>query len=526
MRRKLRVCLVVLVSVLAGSFTATRATTTITPSPASVSFGSVTVNSSSSSATIVITNTSNRFVTIQKISSSLSQFVVTGPAMPYALSSQKSVSFTVVFKPTAASFFSGNISFVLSRRSYSFVAVPVSGTGVAAAATQLISYSPTKLNFGNILVGSSASQNCIISNTGTGNVTITQIAATGTGFSASGLTLPLTLSPGQTATFATAFNSTATGSFPGSVSVVSNATNSPTAISLTASGVQPQISVVPPSVGFGSVTVGVTNTQTVTIRNPGTATLTLSQANVTGTGFAKSGISLPLTLAAGGSTAFTVSFAPTTATTTGGTLTLLSNAPTPSVSVMLSGTGVSATSQLTANPTSINFGSATVQTSKSQPVTLINSGNSSISLSQLTIAGTGFTQSGLSLPLTLAAGQSTTFNAIFDPTISGSLTGSATVVSNATNSPVTIALSGSGTTPVTHFVNLTWNGATGDAGYYVYAATQSGGPYTRLVSSPITTTSFADTSVTSGQTYYFVTTAIDSSGMESTYSNEAAAVIP
>ncbi len=527
MREKLRVCLVVLILVLAGNLLAQPASANVTANPTSVSFGSVTVSTTSSGSTIVLTNNGSHSINIQKFSSSLSQFVVSGPAMPYSLPSQKSVSFTVVFKPMAASLVSGTISFSLYHRQYSTgVTVPVSGTGVNATSSLQLSSSPTSLNFGSILVGSSASLNATLSNTGTGSVTVSQLTASGSGFTASGLTLPLTLSAGQTATFAAKFNSTAVGAFTGSVSVASNATNSPAAISLSASGVQPQISVVPTSVGFGNVTVNLTNTQTVTVRNPGTAALTLSQANVTGTGFAKSGITLPVTIAAGGSTAFTVSFTPTTASTTAGTLALVSNAPTPSLSVMLSGTGVTQSTQLTANPASINFGSVTVQTSKSQTVTLTNSGNSSISLSQLTVAGTGFSQSGLSMPLTLAAGQSTTFNAIFDPATSGALSGTATVVSNATNSPTTIALSGSGTAPATHSVNLSWNGATGDMGYYVYVATISGGPYTRLVSSPMTTTSYTDAGVTSGQTYFFVTTAIDSSGLESAYSNEATAVIP
>jgi fibronectin type 3 domain-containing protein len=47
-----------------------------------------------------------------------------------------------------------------------------------------------------------------------------------------------------------------------------------------------------------------------------------------------------------------------------------------------------------------------------------------------------------------------------------------------------------------------------------------------LNSSPLSTTSYTDQAVQSGFTYYYVTTAVDSQGVESAYSNEAAATVP
>jgi fibronectin type 3 domain-containing protein len=116
---------------------------------------------------------------------------------------------------------------------------------------------------------------------------------------------------------------------------------------------------------------------------------------------------------------------------------------------------------------------------------------------------------------------------IFAPATSGSLTGTATVVSNATNSPTTISLAGSGAALATHSVNLSWSAGTSSAvGSYVYRGTQAGGPYTRLNSSLVTSTSYSDGNVLSGQTYYYVATDVDSSGLESSYSSEAFATIP
>jgi hypothetical protein len=210
---------------------------------------------------------------------------------------------------------------------------------------------------------------------------------------------------------------------------------------------QQQISVVPVSVGFGSVTVGTTNTQTVTVGNPGTANLSISQATVSGSGFALSGLTLPLTVAPGNSAAFTVKFAPTAAGSVIGSLTLVSNAPTSPTIIPLRGTGVTVSVQLAASPTSLSYGNVNLGTTSSKTVTLTNSGNSSVSISQLSVSGAGFTASGLTVPSSLSPGQSTTFSVNFAPTAAGSVSGNVSVASNATNSPTQIALTGSGLQP-------------------------------------------------------------------------------
>jgi hypothetical protein len=78
-----------------------------------------------------------------------------------------------------------------------------------------------------------------------------------------------------------------------------------------------------------------------------------------------------------------------------------------------------------------------------------------------------------------------------------------------------------------HVVDLNWTASTssGIVGYKIYRGTTSGGPYTFL-SLVGNVTSYRDTSVVSGQTYYYVATSFDSSGNESAYSTESMAVIP
>ncbi|HEX7424944.1 MAG TPA: hypothetical protein VF311_13815, partial [Terriglobales bacterium] len=90
------------------------------------------------------------------------------------------------------------------------------------------------------------------------------------------------------------------------------------------------------------------------------------------------------------------------------------------------------------------------------------------------------------------------------------------------------ALSGTYLTGVPHSASLNWTASTSSnvTGYNVYRATQSGGPYTKLTSSPVAGTSYTDVTVQAGQTYYYVTTAVDSSSNESVYSNQATAAVP
>ncbi len=410
----------------------------------------------------------------------------------------------------------------------SVVTTGLLGSRTAAATTYLLTGTPSTVSLGGVGIGGSTWQVATLTNKGTGTVTISKITIAGNYFSFSGVTLPTTIARGKSLVVRITFAPKAHGTYAGTLSVTSNGSASPIAITLTGLCVDAQISLIPSSISFGRVPVGVTNTQTVTIRNPSATHLIVSQASVSGTGFSESGIALPLIIGPSGSSTFTIKYSPTSAIATTGTLTLASDAAaTPTLKVALSGTGVGQTRLLSANPNSVGFGTVTVKSTANHTIVLTNNGNASLSISKVAVSGAGFSESGLGVPLSLAAGQSTSFATYFDPATAGALSGTVSITSNATNSPTTIALAGSGTTAVTHSVMLSWTHSTTTvAGYNVYVASQSAGPFTRVNSALIASTAYTDTSVVSGRTYYFVTTAVDSSGMESTYSNQVSAVIP
>jgi len=145
----------------------------------------------------------------------------------------------------------------------------------------------------------------------------------------------------------------------------------------------------------------------------------------------------------------------------------------------------------------------------------------------VTISGAGFSASGVTSGTILTPNQAVTLSVTFAPVSAGSLTGSVSVASNATNSPTTIALSGTGVQLIAHSAALSWTASTSVVtGYNVYRGTVSGGPYAKLNSSLIAVTTYTDGTVQSGQTYFYVVTAVDASNVESAYSNTISAIIP
>src|SRR5205823_3337101 len=152
----------------------------------------------------------------------------------------------------------------------------------------------------------------------------------------------------------------------------------------------------------------------------------------------------PMNIAPGNRANFNTVFTPAAATSSSGSISLVSNAPNSPLGISLSGTGVTATHLLAASPTNLSFGNVNVGNNSAQKVTLTNSGNSSVTISSVNTSGTGYSASGVNANTTLTPGQTATVNVTFAPSTAGSVTGSVSVASSASNSPTTISLSGSG----------------------------------------------------------------------------------
>src|SRR6202043_2278965 len=94
-------------------------------------------------------------------------------------------------------------------------------------------------------------------------------------------------------------------------------------------------------------------------------------------------------------------------------------------------------------PTSLTFGNQNVNTtSAAQTVTLTNSGTAALTITSI-VASAPYAQTN-TCPASVAAGANCSINVTFTPTVTGSQPGTITVTDNATGSPQTVALSGTG----------------------------------------------------------------------------------
>jgi len=101
------------------------------------------------------------------------------------------------------------------------------------------------VSFGSVVLNSPASQSVTLTSTGTAAVTINAVTATGTGFSASGATFPMTLNPGRALTLSVQFDPITTGSASGLLTVTSNSSTDPTVvISLSGTGAPHEVDLI------------------------------------------------------------------------------------------------------------------------------------------------------------------------------------------------------------------------------------------------------------------------------------------
>ncbi len=187
---------------------------------------------------------------------------------------------------------------------------------------------------------------------------------------------------------------------------------------------------------------------------------------------------------------------------------------------------VNAPGQLTPSLSSINFGNVLTGPGSNLMVTVTNTGGTTLTILSATVSGAGFSSTGVGGQI-LAPTQNASIPATFAPAVTGPVVGSIVIASSAVNSPTTISLAGTGVDTGSHSASLSWSeSSTNVVGFNVYRGTLSGGPYTLVNPSPVTPTQYLDTDVTAGQTYFYIATAVDSSGNESAASSEASATVP
>ncbi|MGC1107912.1 MAG: choice-of-anchor D domain-containing protein [Candidatus Acidiferrales bacterium] len=468
---------------LTGTGTAPEVTLTTSPptSPPALTFGSVTVNTTSGAQDVTLTNSGNVALTISSvvIDSSVgnpSDFIVNpagtanecGSSGANPVPPNGSCTIAVEFTPNATGPLTGQVD-VNDNAGNSSAAqqtIAVSGTGVAQ--TFIVGVSPTSLTFLPQNVGATSSpQSVTLTNTGTGTLNITGITLTGANANQFQIYSPGTtcsgagVSPnGGTCTIAVELAPKVVGPASASVSITDNAPTSPQSVLLMGAGAGAVASLSASTLTFGSVSVGNTSTaQTVTLTNNGNANLILSDLGISGANPGDFQITPQTTCAIGGtgiaqsgSCNIVVDFVPLASGSRFATVNIADNAAGSPQIVSLSGTGTAPA--VTLSPTSLSFGNVNVGTTSTLPsITLTNTGNQTLTISSVNIDPTvgtpgDFALSGSNTCKAVGALQpnaNCTITVSFTPALKGGAIGQVDIADNASGSPQTVPLSGTGT---------------------------------------------------------------------------------
>jgi Astacin (Peptidase family M12A)/Abnormal spindle-like microcephaly-assoc'd, ASPM-SPD-2-Hydin len=425
------------------SGTGAAATITVTATPTTLTFPATAVGSSSASQAVTVKNTSSTGNTTVSIAAS-TNFAQTSncPVSPATLNAGVSCTVNATFVPTATGLLSGTIS-VTDSASNSPQTVSLSGTGLTT-----VTVAPSTLTFGNQNIGTtSTSQPITVKNTGTASTSISVAASANYGQTNNCGT---SLAGGATCTINVTFSPTTSGSLPGTITITDSASTSPQSVTLSGTGTTVIVTPAPTSLTFPSQTVGTTSSSmSFTVTNTGTASTPLTIGAATGD-FAQTNNCTGSLTATNGSCTVNVTFSPTVSGTRTGSISITDQATNSPQIVPLTGTGASAgNTTVTVTPASEAFASLAVgDTSAAKVITVKNTGTSPTTVSVTASANFSQTNSCPTGTSSLASGASCTISVKFVPTTTGALTGSISVTDNATNSPQTVSLTGTGLVPV------------------------------------------------------------------------------
>jgi FG-GAP-like repeat/Abnormal spindle-like microcephaly-assoc'd, ASPM-SPD-2-Hydin/Protein of unknown function (DUF1573) len=412
---------------------------TLVYAPTSLSFGNLNLGVSSSPQSVTLANLGANAVSISNIVTS-APFAQTNTCGA-SLAAGSNCSVSVTFTPSAAGTANGTLT-ITDNATGSPQTVALSGSGTGATA----SFNPSSLNFGNQAVNtSSTGQTVTMTNTGNATLNIGSITTTGS-FQVSGSSCASTLAVSASCNITVIFDPTQSGPLSGSVNVSDNGYASPQTVTLTGTGVQGNFTFNPSSLTFAVQLLNTTSAgQTVTLTNAGTAPVTISSV-ITPASFPQTN-TCGTSVAAGASCTMTVTFHPTNIGSLGGTINIYDNAPNSPQQISVSGTGT----QVSLNPTSLNFGSINLGiTSSAMVVTLTNLGSNALTITSSQLGGTNpsdFAEIN-NCGSSVAAGASCSYDITFTPGGMGGRNATLSINDSGGASPQVIGLAGTGTSQV------------------------------------------------------------------------------
>ncbi len=201
---------------------------------------------------------------------------------------------------------------------------------------------------------------------------------------------------------------------------------------------------------FSVATLGSSMQGSVNVTDCGTAPLDISNIQVAGPGFSlPSPATCAVSLAPTQSCSFPLTFTPSVANNSYGTLTFSSNAPVAQTVLPIYGNAIAGTGPaIVLSTQSEDFGSVQVgSTSNQRMINVMNVGNVPLTVTSITTSG-DFNQTN-NCNTSVLGNEECTITLTFSPTVVGTRTATLTIASNASGSPQTLPLTGVGTTAFT-----------------------------------------------------------------------------
>jgi len=456
---------------------------------------------------VSLSATSSKALTVSLASTSSA---VSIPAIAVVPAGTTSASFTANVAAVGNAQ-TATISATLNGSSRS-VAIQLNASKTSAAS---LSLSTTSMQFGDVSVGTAVTKSVTLTSTGNAPVTVKSDSITGTGFTVSGGNFPSALKPGEAMVLTVHFNPTTAGSSTGQLAIASSAGTQAVSLSGAGTTTAPTLSTL--SCGNTSLTGSVSDSCKVILSGAAPKSgITVALASSSTKVKVPASVTIP---AAATSATFTADVSVVSAAQSV-TLTASTGSTSKSLSLQLT----PAAAQLSVDATSVSFGAVILNQITTEVVVLKSVGKAPVTVQSLSVSGSGFSLSSVSLPATLNPGQTLLLTLAYKATSNGSQKGQLTIVSNSSTNPtLTINLSAASTP---HQVELTWNApadSSAVSNYKVYRALSGTGSFARVAVTGQTT--YTDTAVQSGNAYdYYVTSS--GSGGESKPSNTFTAKIP
>ncbi|MCX4745326.1 choice-of-anchor D domain-containing protein [Kitasatospora sp. NBC_01287] len=469
--------------------------TGVTASPSALGFGSVATGAHSTAQSVTVNNPTGSAATVSSIAASgdFTQNSTCGNS----IAAGASCTVAVTFSPTATGTRTGTLTVTAGGTTST---VSLSGTGIAPG--PVLNATPAALSFAATVVGAStAAQSVTVTNSGTSAASLSSVTTSGDFSQSSGCgnSVPV----GGSCTVAVTFTPTAGGARTGTLTISGNANNSPTTVALSGSGIDSNTNIAagrPASASSSNspyvaanltdpdastywesaasfpqwaqvdlgqnyslgkvvlklppLTVWATRTETLSVQGSTDGSTFATLAGPAGYAFDPSGNSNTVAITFNAATARYLRVNITANTGWGA-------AQLSDLEVFPSGGGSSAAT-LTTSPSSLTFATqAPGSTSGAQNVTVTNTGSAAATVSSVAVSG-DFAQTS-TCGNSIAAGASCAVAVTFTPTAAGTRTGTLTITGNASNSPTTVALTGTGAGTVS--TNLALGKPTGESSH-------------------------------------------------------------